>query len=98
MKRFKRALGTGFLFTFYIMCFYYAFAVLQALVQGTDVVKAALDSVVVGCVLLVMITMGIYELLGYAEERDKLRDEERKQRERELSSKDSGSDGPDQLT
>jgi len=70
MGRFKKALGAGFLITFFVMCFYNGFAVLQALFLGTDVVKATLDSIVVGFVVWGFFTFALFEFYGYIEERD----------------------------
>jgi hypothetical protein len=83
MNRFKKALGVGFIFTLYVMCFYFFVAVMQAVFQGTDVVKAALDSVVVGFVMWGVFTFGLFEFFGWVEERNRLEAEYRKQQEEE---------------
>ncbi|HEY9772709.1 MAG TPA: hypothetical protein V6C81_02745 [Planktothrix sp.] len=83
MNRFKKSVGMGFIFTLYIMCFYFFFAVMQALFEGTNMVAAAMQSLGVGAFLWFVFSFGIYELLGFVEQRNKEQDEERKRQEEE---------------
>jgi uncharacterized membrane protein (DUF485 family) len=81
MERLKKSLGVGFIFTFFVMCFYFGFSVLQAAFLGTDVVKAALDSVVVGFVLWGLFTYMLHSFYSWVDERNARDAAERQERE-----------------
>jgi hypothetical protein len=87
MKRFKKALGVGFVFTFYVSCFYFAFSVFSSLVEGTDTAAAALSTLTVGAVTWAVSTFAVYELLRFVDERNAREDEERRKREDEYRKK-----------
>ncbi len=51
MNRFRQALGVSSVITMYVMCFYYAFAMFSALLYGTSLVQAFVNSILAGVFL-----------------------------------------------
>jgi hypothetical protein len=94
MKRLKQALGLSLIFTLYIMCFYYAFAIGMALVEGTSVAQAVVNSVVVAAFLFCAITFALYELYRFVDDRDRILDEERKKHEKSDQPRPPNTDAP----
>lgn len=74
MGRFGKSFTTATVITLWLFCMTFGFGTLYTLATGGDVVAYAGQCVVFGLVIWVFSTMGMYELHGWIEERNKPRE------------------------